>query len=111
MSDTLPSYAPMVLVLVIFANVIAVFVILRTFMVNRGNVYDEGPPWIVATSVILLLLCYNKIMLPAELSFWLATITGLLALWGAWVDYSHLSEHQRSREEARAKSKMNREKM
>ena len=111
MSDTLPPYASIVMTLVIVANALAVLVILRTFMVNKGNIYDEGPPWIVAASLILLLLCYNKIILPAELAFWGATIAGILALWGAWTDYNHLADHQREQQEARARGKRSAEKM
>jgi hypothetical protein len=99
----LPSYANVVIGAVIVANILSAWVIAITMAKNKGELYDQGPPWMVALSVVTLLLCFYDLFLPAEVSFWGSAALAGFALWGSWVDYSHLVRHYESRRRERAR--------
>jgi uncharacterized membrane protein HdeD (DUF308 family) len=94
-ATSLPTYAMLVISGVILANIIAAWIILLTIGKNKGELYDQGPPWMVAASVITLLFCWYDIFMPAEVAFWGSVVLAVFALWGAWADYSYLLEHYR----------------
>jgi hypothetical protein len=89
----LPSYASMVIGLVILADIIAAWIVLMTMMKNKGNLYDQGPPWMIVLSAVSLFLCWKNAFVSVEISFWAAVGFGILGLWGAWTDYIHLVRH------------------
>ncbi|MGE0355407.1 MAG: hypothetical protein AB7P08_00695 [Burkholderiales bacterium] len=91
---SLPSYAGVVMVLVIIANLATGWVVLLTMGVNGGSLFSGGPPAMVGISCVALALCHYNILIPLDVSFWGATLSGALGLWGAWVDYSHLSDRR-----------------
>lgn len=91
---SLPSYAGVVMILVIVANLATGWVVMLTIGMNGGSLYSGGPVAMVGISVLALALCQYNILLPVDISFWGATLTGALGLWGAWVDYSHLSDRR-----------------
>lgn len=105
-SSALPSYAMLVVSAIILANIVAVWVILLTMGKNKGDFYDQGPPWMVALSLIALLFCWYEIILPAEVTFWGSAAFAAFGLWGAWADYTHLLDHYRDlkREKSRSPS-------
>lgn len=95
-ASSLPSYAGMVVVAVIVANLATAWLVVLSYGMNNGNLADHGPPWLGALSCIALLLCYYGIIFSVELSFWGSVILAALALWGAWVDYTRLSDRRKT---------------
>ena len=100
-ASSLPSYAAMVVVAVIAANLATAWLVVLSIGENSGNLADQGPPLLAALSCIALVLCYYKIIFPVELSFWGAAALGALALWGAWVDYTRLSDRRKTLSKSR----------
>ena len=103
-TNVLPPYAMILLSGVILANIISVWLILMTMAKNKGELYDQGPPWMAALSVIMVLLCWYDSILPPETSFWGSAGFAVFAIWGSWVDFRHLLEHQEKREKERKRS-------
>ncbi len=96
----LPSYAFLIVAVVIMVNLATAWVMMLTMGENNGSLYSGGPPAVAALSCVLLLFCYYKVILPIDFSFWGAAFLAALGLWGAWVDYTHLSDRRKSVERA-----------
>ena len=101
MDSSLPSYAAVVLLAVIVANLVTAWLVVLAIGENSGNLFDVGPPWLAAFSCIGLLLCYYKAIFPVELSFWGSAVLGGMGLWGAWVDYTRLADRRKNPEKRR----------
>lgn len=91
----LPSYASLVSVIVVVANLVTLWLVLLAMGKNRGSLADQGPPMLAGLSFVALALCYYNAIFPVEMSFWGAAVLGAMGLWGAWVDYARLSDHQK----------------
>jgi hypothetical protein len=96
MDPSLPSYAGVIAVAVIFGNLATAWLLVLTMGENSGGLADAGPPWVVAISCLLLVLCYYRIIMPVEMSFWGSAIACALGLWGAWVDYTRLVDRRKA---------------
>ncbi len=101
--NLLPSYATIVVGAIILANLASAWVITLTMGKNKGEFYDQGPPWMVALSILTLLLCWYDLFLPIEVSFWGATAFAGFGLWGAWADYTHLLDHYRDQKREKSR--------
>lgn len=89
----LPSYAYLIVGVAILANVAAAWMVMLTMSLNKSILYDPGPPGLAALSIVVLLLFHYDALLPRDISLWGAAFLAGMSLWGAWVDYVHLSDH------------------
>ncbi len=101
----LPTYASAIYGFTIFLNLCTAWLVAITFGKNKGMLYDQGPPWMIAVSVVAMLMCWNKVLLPQDITFWGSFIAALLGLWGAWVDYKHLIDHIAGRRKPKARER------
>jgi hypothetical protein len=97
MKAALPDYATLVIGVTIFANVLSAAVILATMGKNKGLLYDQGPPWMVALSALCLFFLWFDLLMDREVAFWFAAGFAAFALWGAWVDYVRVVEYASGR--------------
>jgi hypothetical protein len=100
-ASSLPSYASLLAVVVVLLNLATLWLVALAMGENNGNVFSEGPPWIAVLSFICLGMCYYKIVVSPEVSFWIAVGMSVMGLWGAWVDYSRLADRRRSLQKSR----------
>jgi len=97
----LPSYAVVVEVLTVLAILGTAWIVVLTMGENSGNVISGGPPLLGALSCLSLVLLHYDVILDREVSFWAAACLGALGLWGAWVDYTHLTDRRKQLEKPR----------
>lgn len=105
MKAALPDYGTLVIGFTIFANVVTAAVILATMGKNKGLLYDQGPPWMVALSVLCLLFLWFDLFMAREVAFWFAAGFAAFAAWGAWVDYKRVVDYSSGRALERERKK------
>ncbi|MBL0142561.1 MAG: hypothetical protein IPP91_10805 [Betaproteobacteria bacterium] len=99
--SSIPSYAGLIAIVVIMANLATAWLVVLAMGENSGGVFSEGPPWIAVGSGVTLALWHYNVILPAEMSFWGSVLLGAMGLWGSWVDYARLSDRRRALDKAR----------
>jgi hypothetical protein len=104
-SPLLPSYAFLIVIGIVLANVATVVVVVITMGEHGGSVFAGAPPMLAGLSCLTLVLCYYKIMLPVEVSFWGSAFLAAMGLWGAWADYTHLADRKKSLGKPRSSQK------
>jgi hypothetical protein len=105
-ATALPSYAFLIAVIVVVANLATAWLVMLSVAENSGSFYDQGPAWLAVISSICLALSYYNAILPVELSFWGSAGLGAMGLWGAWVDYARLADRRKiMSKEANARKK------
>lgn len=92
----LPSYAYLIVGAAVVANLITASMVMITMSMNKSILYDAGPPGVAALSCLALLLFHYNALLPQEVALWGSAFLAAMGLWGAWVDYVHLSDHMKS---------------
>ncbi|MBK6982432.1 MAG: hypothetical protein IPH30_13670 [Betaproteobacteria bacterium] len=102
---TLPTYAYLVVIAVVLANLGTAWILVLTMGENNGSIISGGPPLVAALSVLCLVLSQYNILLPLDVSFWGSAFLAALGLWGAWVDYAHISDRRKILEKARRERK------
>jgi hypothetical protein len=102
MNDSaLPAFAITIVVMVIAMNLATAWVTALTMSENNGGLFAAGPPVLAALSCLSLCLCYYRILLPIDVSFWAAVFLAVMGFWGAWVDYSRLADRRKALQKAR----------
>jgi hypothetical protein len=95
-ASSLPSYATLVVIAVILANLATAWVVIITMGEHSGQMFAAAPPGLAALSCLLLVFFYYNIVVPIEVSFWGSAFLAAMGLWGAWADYRHLAERRKS---------------
>ena len=95
-ASNLPYYANMVVIAIILAILATAWVVVLTTGENGGKLYAGAPAGVAALSGLLLVFFYYNAVLPLEVSFWGSAILAALGLWGAWVDYTHLTDRRKA---------------
>ncbi len=102
---TLPTYAFLVVIAVVLANLGTAWLVMISMGENNGSLISGGPPLVAALSVLCLVLSQYNILLPLDVSFWGSAFLAALGAWGAWVDYAHISDRRKTLEKARRERK------
>lgn len=95
---SVPSYSYLILAVAVMANLATAWMVMLTMGENKGNLFAPGPPLLAGLSIFSLLLYNYNAIVSQELSFWGTVFMAAMGLWGAWVDYTHLSDRRKAGE-------------